>query len=986
MIPYPGSSGLRVSGPKGGIIGGTNATDRNIIMSTGAAVVLAGETRQFMILGNYIGVAADGITRLNPLTGEGVNLMGVMSNTVGGAGAGEGNVIAGFRTGLTVHGASAMHNRVYGNLIGLAADGMTALSNSQYGILLAGCRHNDIGHTGAFRNVIAASNVGLLLESGAQSNTVSGNWIGLATDGVSVRPMSLYSVLIRSGANGNQIAGKNVLAASGFDGISIQDGISSNNVITGNMIGTDPSGLIPLGNAAAGLYLSAPGTRVGGTSVADRNVISGNGGSGITIGPLGERSKIIGNYIGVDATGTNALGNGMSGIMISASHNNDIGGMDAKQRNVISGNGDHGIEVVGVSTNNRILHNAIGLSYSFSTPIGNAGDGMHFRVGGNGGSRGNMVGELAAPNYIGANTGHGIYMDSETNTTIHGNFIGHNGSVVYGNGSNGVLLVRGSSIHMLGNHIGGNHQHGVYAANVPLCELSNNLIGLGANNAVFSNASHGVYLQNAHNTLVAGNVISGNGGNGLFAFGSDHVVVQGNRIGVNTNGMAAIGNRENGIFLWHCRSNILGGVAGTTGNVVSGNEGSGIDILGQNSSHGYHVIKGNIIGLRRTGSGSVPNGSVGVGITESSSNEIGGAGAGEGNIIAANNSHGVIIAGSFSHHNHLAGNLIGVTMGGMAAGNNGTGIVMRLSATNNLIGGSSSAERNIIAYNAGAGVAIGAHGTDPAIHNQVTYNYIYANAGLGIDLGADGVTLNDPLDSDTGPNQRQNYPVITVASNSGTQMHVEGTLESVPLSTYWLEFYGSSELDASGYGEGEFFVGGDYLTLPVSGVASFTNTYVAPATVPNFLTATATRIDGLNSETSEFSYRFLMDADGDGMPDGYENIYFGSLTGGDPDGDLDLDGVSNLHEFLAGTEPDEDASFPQVIGLEMIGGVFHMAAQPNVETRQYQLLSMPSLLPGPHLWSLVSSDLVRDGKGFILSTPVSGVSTTAFFGISASLP
>ena len=48
--------------------------------------------------------------------------------------------------------------------------------------------------------------------------------------------------------------------------------------------------------------------------------------------------------------------------------------------------------------------------------------------------------------------------------------------------------------------------------------------------------------------------------------------------------------------------------------------------------------------------------------------------------------------------------------------------------------------------------------------NTIRGNSIFSNGGIGIDLGGDGVTANDALDADNGPNQRQNYPIIVSAA------------------------------------------------------------------------------------------------------------------------------------------------------------------------------------------------------------------------------
>src|SRR6185503_12533807 len=127
---------------------------------------------------------------------------------------------------------------------------------------------------------------------------------------------------------------------------------SSNIVIEGNFIGTDPSGKLARGNVrgtsvAAAINLDCPGIRIGGASTGARNIISGNAKGGILTGGSGN-NLIQGNFIGVDATGTNALGNGVGnglhGVWLNGS-SDMVGGTNSAARNVISGNGGNGVLV-----------------------------------------------------------------------------------------------------------------------------------------------------------------------------------------------------------------------------------------------------------------------------------------------------------------------------------------------------------------------------------------------------------------------------------------------------------------------------------------------------------------------------------------------------------------------------------------------------------------------------------------------------------------
>lgn len=130
--------------------------------------------------------------------------------------------------------------------------------------------------------------------------------------------------------------------------------------------------------------------------------------------------------------------------------------------------------------------------------------------------------------------------------------------------------------------------------------------------------------------------------------------------------------------------------------------------------------------------------------------------------------------------------------------------------------------------------------------NRITQNSIYSNGGLGIDLDGVGVTPNDPGDADTGPNNLQNYPVLTAAASFGGSTVIQGSLNSTANTTFTLEFFANP----SGTGQGKTFIGSATVATDASGNANFFVTL--SATVPASETITATATDPGNN-TSEFS-------------------------------------------------------------------------------------------------------------------------------------
>ena len=122
---------------------------------------------------------------------------------------------------------------------------------------------------------------------------------------------------------------------------------------------------------------------------------------------------------------------------------------------------------------------------------------------------------------------------------------------------------------------------------------------------------------------------------------------------------------------------------------------------------------------------------------------------------------------------------------------------------------------------------------------------------MGIDLtpGGPGVTPNDPLDADTGPNDYQNFPVITSARVTGDTVKILGTFDSAASKTYRLEFFGNDALDPSNYGEGKTFLGSTDVTTNASGHADLDVSFPALA---GALRVTSTATDPAGN-TPEFS-------------------------------------------------------------------------------------------------------------------------------------
>ena len=259
---------------------------------------------------------------------------------------------------------------------------------------------------------------------------------------------------------------------------------SSNNVVTGNYSGTNAAGTVAKANVA-GVWMNSSNNTIGGTSAAERNILSGNNLDGVQInGSVGATGNvIIGNYIGLDVTGTVDLGNTNQGVaMYRGAKNNTVGGTAPGTANVISGNNGEGVRLIDAgTTGNVVIGNLIGTNAAGTGAIGNT-IGVAIRNG----ASGNTIGGTAAGtrNVISGNrtagslnpdNGTGLLISDagSAGNVVQGNYIGTNtaGAVAagFGNGTYGVQFQAGVN----GNTVGGT------AAGAGNIIAGNNGIGVG---------------------------------------------------------------------------------------------------------------------------------------------------------------------------------------------------------------------------------------------------------------------------------------------------------------------------------------------------------------------------------------------------------------------------------------------------------------------------------------------------------------------------
>lgn len=590
------------------------------------------------------------VIRRATLGGTGINLG--YQNTAINSVTIKGLIIQNFDNGIHFAGGNGQHNVVKSCWIGLTSDGTGVYGSgiTQRGIWVENTSSGYIiGGTGCDRNVISGTmqttdgttEFGAIhFQNSVTNSTIEGNYLGTSADGATalyngkLYPLRQQGMRIENNSSGNTIKG-NVIANTVGNGIWILS--SASNVIIGNMIGVDPTGMLPWGNGGAGIRVdNTTNITIGGTTAADRNIISANGGAtdsrncganqygsgtdanGVTCsqGPCKSScpdkydatlqcgiyfsgvtySYIKGNYIGTDSTGnstgtSNAFGNLYAGIKIedyngTASVGNIIGGSDATYRNIIAGNG-------------------------FDYNAGRIALGYEYK-------------------------GHGIQLNkaSTRNTTVSNNYVGvgADGQTPLGNRQDGVSLL-GSSYNTISYNV-----------------LSDN--------------TNGAFLQSDFSSGTSSGQPTGN-------------TIIGNLVGTDATGTKAIGNGiksgyiGSGIGMQHgSNTNTIGGTTAATRNIISNNY-QGILITftydgNSNSAPNNNKILGNYIGTDINGTANLGNLHDGIAITEiapsnsmgPNSNIIGGPQTNQGNIIAYNQGNAINISGVNADKNSITHNSI----------------------------------------------------------------------------------------------------------------------------------------------------------------------------------------------------------------------------------------------------------------------------------------------------------------------------------------
>ena len=936
-----GGNGVLISGASG------NTVSENTISGNTLSGIRFVSASSNTIQGNIIGLSSDGLMKIANSAGINFFTTGT-GNLIGGPTAAARNVISGNNVGLSIRDAGVTNNSIVGNFIGVNPSGSGAGFGNGDGIqIFLGANGTVIGGvTPGEGNVIAHNSARgiVLVNTSGNGNKIMGNSIhsnGSPTNFLGI-DLNADGVTTNDAGDGDADANNSqnfpvITTAETFPGIgtTITGSLNSaaNNTYRLEFF-TNPA-CDGLGHGEGQTFLASAEVTTDSSGNANFNLQLSNE---TTVGEMMTATatrksapfdtsefsacQVITALAPTDlfVTNTDDSGAGSLRNAILAANNDPLperivfnipgGGVKTITPTTPLPQITHAVVIDGLSqpgaacgqpiielngTNAGVGADGLNIAGGHSTVQGLVinrfnGDGVEFNTIGGNSLKCSRIGTNQTGLAPFAN-GSGVFLNSINDNVIGGT--ANDGNLISGNTTNGILIdgATGADNNVIqGNFIG--------------------VSSLGTGLATIRNLQDGVRLQgeDTTNTLIggsvagAGNVISNNGDDGIEIVSAVNTIIKGNLIGVASTGNTAAGNLDCGIFT--NASLTVGGTALAERNIISANV-KGIQLFGGTTTG---TIQGNYFGLGADGSTTLGNG-LGVFVNSGTNVLIGGTAPGAGNVISGNSENGIFLQGS---NNIVQGNLIGTDATGLLDRGNGdgssTGAGISVGSANQLIGGPTTAARNVISGNlfgismaltngdnitvqnnyigtnvsgtgplgntkagiiiasdnnliggiAGQGNTIAFNGQNgvgilQGLGNRITANSIFSNNLRGIDLGNNGVfEPNDTLDADTGANGLQNFPVITGSSTSaGPTVNIQGSLHSVASASFQIDFYSNPACDNSGNGEGKDYLGSTNVNTNASGNLTFAVSFNANVPSGHVISATAT--DAANN-TSEFSF------------------------------------------------------------------------------------------------------------------------------------
>lgn len=617
---------------------------------------------------------------------------------------------------------------------------------------------------------------------------------------------------------------------------------SNGNTFTCNHIGISTA-ITRFGNLQDGIHVTGSNNTIGGSSISQRNVISGNTDEGVEINSS-VNTNVRGNYIGTSLDGRGVESNTGNGILNSSAPTTVIGGVGTNDGNVIGGN-DIGVHVAfGSDATNRaqVIGNWIGIGKQ-GDAIGNTQYGVYLS---------NSAEFRIQDNMIHNNGNYGVFVDdylADIQTTQNGI---EDNEILFNNG--GVYVGALTAVTVSGNEIGrsGSTPNIMIACDAAVaneCEdsaadgnsgviVEDNFIGVASNGTtVYVGSGIGVHLHGAEDVIVRRNTIATSSGSAdmhVESNGSSNpaiqITVSENEIGISADGNTDLNAATNGIIVG------TGVVSMTINDNQIGADGGAVLTLLSDSI----TVHGNSLG---TNAAATLNAGGTTGLHADGSNS---------HLIYDNqigfNSVGILL--DDSDDNIVYGNGVGTNLAGTAnIGNTSFGIQITNDSDRNHIG-DANATYNVIRNNGGDGIAIFDTTGGPSRQNRLFASTFGNNGGIPIDLGPSGITANDSCDIDAGQNDLQNFPVLTAVTNEG---NVEGTLDTSPSrNELRVDVFTSASCDGTtGEAEGERWYGSEVVSTGQSGLTNISVPKLSPDAALPYFVAIVTDLGTGN--TSEFS-------------------------------------------------------------------------------------------------------------------------------------
>lgn len=342
----------------------------------------------------------------------------------------KGFTISSFLYGIQIFGFQSQHCLVAGNYLGTNATASDSLGNFIGVEIFGGARFNTVGGLDSIlRNIVSGNeHIGIRVFD-ASDNIIIGNYVGTDRtgnyaignrDGVSIEGTAKRNIV-----GGTQVGSRNIVSGNVAYGVPIFGSGCDSNIVIGNYIGINYSGTVAIPNTYGLLYDDGARYNIlGGYLPEERNILSGNSGYGVFLYNMGTCcNKVLGNYIGTDATGTFAVPNA-NGIVIDGAAISHV-----IENNIISGNLQQGIVIHISGCDHHYIHqNKIGTDASGFSPIPNGLDGIRIAEG----PQYNYIYE----NIIAHNGGNGVQI---MNSNDLYNKISQN--LIYSNGNLGIELL-----------------------------------------------------------------------------------------------------------------------------------------------------------------------------------------------------------------------------------------------------------------------------------------------------------------------------------------------------------------------------------------------------------------------------------------------------------------------------------------------------------------------------------------------------------------